>query len=130
MVIERKIRINNNHYFLGIELKYDDQGKIVRFDNGYFDFGDLSLMIEYVENNYDKSLVYDSNVIYMNDVIYLYDYFPFINYIKDISYDKRDNTIRQIGIIKRQEILAYIKNKNIEINRWDKTKCICPLLYK
>jgi hypothetical protein len=26
--------------------------------------------------------------------------------------------------------IDYIKLMKIEINRWDKTKCICPLLYK
>ena len=130
MVIERKIKINDKNYFLGIEIKYNNKGIVEKKDGSYFDFGDLTLMIEYVETNYQKELIYDKTISYMNDIIYLYEYFPFISYIKDISYSKKDNSIYQISCIDKQEIIDYIKLMKIEINRWDKNKCICPLLYK
>lgn len=130
MLIERKIKINDNNYMLGIDLKYNTKGIIVKNDDSYFDFGDFSLMIEYAEANYRKELIYDKTISYMNDIIYLYDYFPFISYIKDISYSRKDNSINQIGCIYKQEIIDYINIKKIKINRWDKSKCVCPLLYK
>lgn len=64
----------------------------------------------------------------MNDVIYLYDRFPFLKYIKDVSYDK-EGKITQIGYIDRDEIIDYINSNRIELNKWDKNNCICPMLY-
>ncbi len=43
MTIERKIKINNRDYFLGIELKYNANNMLRKFNGGYFDMGDLSL---------------------------------------------------------------------------------------
>lgn len=132
MVIERRIRINNRNYFLGIELKYGN-GKILSKLNGnYFDMGDLTIMIDTIEKSYkkeSKEMIYDKEISYMNDVIYLYDRFPFISYIKDISYSE-DKSISNIGCINKKEITDYIEENNIKINRWDKSNCYCPLLYK
>ena len=64
----------------------------------------------------------------MNDILYLYDRFPFLNYIKDISYDQ-DGKITQIGFIDRDDIIDYINSNKIELNKWDKESCVCPLLY-
>ena len=132
MVIEKRIRINDKEYHLGIKLKYDKAKTLTKFDGSFFDMGDLSRMIDYVETNYEKEskkFIYDNDVSYMNDVIYLYDRFPFLNYIKDITYDN-ERKIVMLGYIGREEIVDYIRNNKIRINRWDKEKCICPLLYK
>ena len=132
MTFERKIRINDRDYFLGIELKYI-KDKILKQTNGNgFDMGDLSIMIEEVESNYkkeSKEIIYDKDIPYMNDIIYLYDRFPFVTYIKDILYNE-EGKITYLGSINKDEILDYIKANKIEINRWDKSSCRCPLLYK
>ena len=132
MTFERKIRINDRDYFLGIELKYI-KDKILKQTNGNgFDMGDLSIMIEEVESNYkkeSKEIIYDKDITYMNDIIYLYDRFPFVTYIKDILYNE-EGKITYLGCINKDEILDYIKANKIEINRWDKSSCRCPLLYK
>lgn len=132
MVIERRIRINDRNYYLGINLKYG-KGKLLSKLNGkYFDMGDLSIMIETFEKNYKKDFkeyIYDKEISYMNDIIYLYDRFPFISYVKDIIYSE-DGSISCIGSIDKDEIINYIKDNNIEINRWDKSDCHCPLLYE
>jgi hypothetical protein len=129
MTIEKRIKINDRYFFLGIELKYDDNGFLVKKDGSYFDMGDLGILIHDFEDSYDKSIVYDKNVGYMNDIIYLYDRFSFISYIKDISYSD-NGKITSTGCINKDEIIKYIKDNKIKINRWDKTNCICPLLYK
>ena len=129
MTIERKIRIHDRDFYLGVELKYG-KGKLLKKLNGSgFDMGDMSIMIEDVQNNYDKDLVYDKEIAYMNDIIYLYDRFPFVSYIKDVSYNI-EGKIAYVGCINKDEIIDYIKENKIEINRWDKSKCQCPLLYK
>ncbi len=129
MTIEKRIKIDNRYYYLGIEVKYDDSGFLIKKDDSYFDMGDFSILIEDFEKNYDKSIVYDKKVGYMNDIIYLYDRFPFISYIIDISYDK-DGRILSRGCINKEEIIDYINKRNIELNRWDKDNCICPLMYE
>ncbi len=131
MLIERRLRINDRNYFLGIELKYNKNGALVKSDNSYFDMGDLGIMIDFFENELKKEVikdVYDNRIAYMNDVIYLYDRFPFLKYIKDVSYDKEGKTT-QIGYIDRDEIIDYINSNKIELNKWDKNNCICPMLY-
>ena len=132
MTIERKIKINNRDYFLGIELKYNANNMLRKFNGGYFDMGDLSIMIEEVQSNYlkeSKIVIYDKSNSYMNDIIYLYDRFPFISYIREILYNDEDE-ISFISIINKDEITSYIKTNNIQLNRWDKDNCRCPLLYE
>ncbi len=131
MLIESRLRINDRNYFLGIELKYNKNGALIKSDNSYFDMGDLGVMIDFFETELKKEGikdVYDNRIAYMNDVIYLYDRFPFLKYIKDVSYDK-EGKITQIGYIDRDEIIDYINSNRIELNKWDKNNCICPMLY-
>lgn len=132
MTIERKIKINNRDYFLGVELKYIKDKILIQTNGNNFDMGDLSIMIQDVESRYEKEskeTIYDKDVSYMNDIIYLYDRFPFVSYIKDILYND-DGKITFLGCINKDEIIDYIKANKIEINKWDKTSCRCPLLYE
>ena len=132
MTIERNIGINNRYYYLGIELKYDKNNMLRKLNGSYFDMGDLSIMIEEFELSYKKEsteIIYDKLNSYMNDIIYLYDRFPFISYIKDISYND-EGKITCIGTIDKEEIISYVQTNNIQLNRWDKESCRCPLLYE
>ena len=131
MTFERKIRINNRDYFLGVELKYIKDKVLIQTNGNHFDMGDLSIMIQDVESNYkneSKEIIYDKDIPYMNDIIYLYDRFPFVSYIKDILYND-DGKITYLGCINKEEIVEYIRVNKIKINRWDKSNCRCPLLY-
>ncbi len=128
VVIERKIRINNIDYFLGFKLKYGKNGTLRKFDGSYFDLGDLSILINFFEKNYDSCIEYDQSVSYMNDIIYLYDRFPFVSYIKDVNYDK-GGKITQIGYIDKDDIIDYINFNKIELSKWNKNNCVCPMFY-
>ena len=128
MIIERKIRINNMDYFLGFKLKYDKNRALKKFDGSYFDLGDLSILINFFEKNYDINIKYDQFIPYMNDIIYLYDRFPFVNYIKDVNYDK-EGKITQIGYIDKDDIIDYISSNQIELGMWNKDSCVCPMFY-
>ena len=83
MIFERRIRINERDYYLGIELKYDNK-LLVKLDGSYFDMGDFNIMIDCVEKSYEeesKKLIYDKENPAMNNIIYLYDmqhiFFPY-----------------------------------------------------
>ena len=132
MVDERKIKLNNRTYYLGIELKYK-KGKILsKADGSYFDMGDLSIMIDYFEKKYKKDakdFIYDKDIAFMDDVLYLYDRFPFVSYIKSVIFND-DGIITFTGCISKKEIIKYIKENKIKMNRWDKSESRCPLLYK
>ena len=129
MVIEKRIKLGNAVFLLGVEIRYRKQS-LVKKDGTYFDMGDFSTLILDVENNYQGSLDYDKNIGYMNDIIYLYDRFPFVNYIKDITYDKTSGEVVQIGCISKEEIVDYIKDNGILIGKFDGRKSVCPLLYE
>ena len=131
MTIERKILINDKYYYLGIELKYGKNNILTKADGSYFDMGDLSIMIDDVESKHEKEskkLLYDESISYMNDILYLYDRFPFVSYIKNISYNSKGEIVL-IGCITKDDIIDYIKTNQVEMNRWDKNNCRCPLLY-
>lgn len=129
MVIEKRIKLGNAVFLLGVEIRYRKHS-LVKKDGTYFDMGDFSALILDVENNYQGSLDYDKNIGYMNDIIYLYDRFPFVNYIKDITYDKTSGEVVQIGCISREEIVDYINDNGILIGKFDGRKSVCPLLYE
>ena len=128
MIFEKRIRIKNINYYLGIELRYNERKTLTKMDSSYFDIGDLSKMIEFFEKE-SIECVYDKNIPYMNDIIYLYDRFPFIKYIKDVTYDN-EGKIVESNCINKEEIMNYIKCNNIELNRWNKGNCPCPMLYQ
>lgn len=128
MVFERKIRIDNRDYYLGIELKYVKNKFLVKIDGSSFDMGDMSIMIDLVQNNYEKEskkTIYDNENFSMNNVLYLYDRFPFVCYIKESLYGNN-----AFITMETDEIINYIKTYNIKMNQWDRSECICPLLYE
>ncbi len=132
MTFERKIRIDNRDFFLGVELKYIKDKILIQTNGNNFDMGDLRIMIQEVESNYkkeSKEMIYDKDISYMNDIIYLYDRFPFVSYIKDNVFDDEGRTAFG-GCINKEEIIDYINKRNIELNRWDKDNCRCPLMYE
>ena len=132
MTYEKRIRINDRNYYLGIELKYNNNKFLVKKDGSYFDSGDLGVLVESLEKSYkkdSKEYIYDKEVGYMNDVIYLYDRFPFISYINYITFDDKGN-ITTVSKISKKEIVCYIKKYKIKINRWNGFQSCCPLLYR
>ena len=131
MIIEKKININNIDYYIGIEVKYhtteNRHPHLIKKDGTYYDGGDLSYLIEYIEKNFERNTDYDKYIAFMNDIIYIYDRIPFLSYIKDISY--KDNKINSTSIIYKDEIIEYIKENNIEIGKFDGPKSVSPLLF-
>ena len=73
MIIERRIKLKNSIYLLGVEVKYKTNGILQKKDNTYFDIGDFNILINFIEDNYQNDCIYDEKVCYMNDIIYLYD---------------------------------------------------------
>lgn len=125
MVVERKLKLNNSYYFVGVEVKYNKK-KLSKIDNSYYDDGDMGILFNDIANNYSNE--YDNDVLFMNDVLFIYDRVPFLRYVKEVYYD--DNNVMYCNsIIYKEEIDNYIVDNNIVMNRYNKNNSVCPLLF-
>lgn len=129
MTIEKRIKINSQIYYVVIDLEYkkcNGSAKLClkNFKNDYFDGGDLSLLIENIENSCNKKSAkkYDNHISYMSDCIYLYVRMPFLSGIRDIYISNGDNIPYSTGYIKKEEIENYIKENNIQTENNDNFK--------
>lgn len=128
MTLERKITLKNNIYYIEIELEYLKQkNNIITLSlkndkNNYFDCGNVSLLINKIEKNYNENIKYDNQIAFMSDVIYIYKNIPFINKIKNISVSKNDNLPYDILSINKEEIEKYIKDNKIKMDYNDNFK--------
>lgn len=129
MIIEKRIKLNKNIYYIVINVEYKKKNNIPvlclqNYTEDYWDGGDCSLLINKVENDYteEQAKQYDSNIGFMADVIYIYDRIPFISGIKDIYISSKDNLPYSIGYITKEEIDKYIHNNNIDISNNHKFK--------
>lgn len=123
MEISKKIKLNNNIYWIIVEVEYKmhEQGfpylVLNNSKDNYCDSGDFTRLIERVEESYsvDKAKMYDEDISYMGDILFIYDRIPFIKGIKEVgnSYE---------SYISREEIDNYIKTFNIKMNKNSKFK--------
>lgn len=117
MEISKKIKLNNNTYWIIVEVEYKmhEHGfpylVLKNFEDDYWDSGDFTRLIERVEESYsiDKSKKYDEVISYMGDILFIYNRIPFIKGIKEVgnSYE---------SYISREEIDTYINTFNIKMN--------------
>ena len=117
MEISKKIKLNNNTYWIIVEVEYKmhEQGfpylVLKNFKDDYWDSGDFTRLIERTEESYsiDKAKKYDEVISYMGDILFIYDRIPFIKGIKEVgnSYE---------SYISREEIDTYINTFNVKMN--------------
>ena len=117
MEISKKIKLNNNIYWIIVEVEYKmhEHGfpylVLKNFEDDYWDSGDFTRLLERVEESYsiDKSKKYDEVISYMGDILFIYDRIPFIKGIKEVgnSYE---------SYISREEIDTYINTFNVKMN--------------
>lgn len=123
MEISKKIKLNNNIYWIIVDVEYKmhEHGfpylVLNNFKDDYWDSGDFTRLIERVEESYciDKTKKYDETISYMGDILFIYDRIPFIKGIKEVgnSYE---------SYISREEIDTYINTFNIKMNNNSKFK--------
>lgn len=124
MYIAKRIKINNNIYFINVEVEYKkEQNGIVKlclknYNDDYYDGGDFSILIENVEKSYNakKAKQYDERIGFMADVMYIYDRIPFLSGINDVYISNNDNLPYSLGYISKKEIDEYIKTNNVIMN--------------
>lgn len=129
MIIEKRIKLNSNIYYIVINVEYKKKNDIPvlclqNYTEDYWDGGDCSLLINKVENEYTKEQAKknDSNIGFMADVIYIYDRIPFISGIKDVYISSKENLPYSIGYITKEEIDKYILDNKIEISNYHNFK--------
>lgn len=114
MTIEKRIKLNQSYYFVGMELKYDEDKRLHKSDHTFFDYADTVDLMTDLESFYLSRTYYD-NVPYMNDILYIYSKVPFLSYVRDVTYDENNDQIIEEGVIFRNEIDNYIKCHGIKI---------------
>lgn len=123
MIIEKRINLNKNIYYITIEVEYKTKNNLPilclkNYKDNYWDGGDCSLLIKKIETNYtpEQAQQYDSNISFMADIIYIYDRIPFISGIKEIYISSKDNLPSSISYISKEEIIKYIEDNNIKVS--------------
>ena len=124
MKIIKKIKLNNNYYYLIIDVEYKKHKDgfavlcLKNFNDDYWDGGNCSLLIEKIEKKYDseKTRKHHKNIPFISDVIYIYERIPFISGIKEIYMSNDNKSISTESYIDKSEIENYIKDFNIPIN--------------
>ena len=88
--ILKRIKINNNAYYIIVDLEYKKSQMgfpilcLKNYKDDYWDDGDCTNLIKEIEKNYtqDKAKQYDENISYIADILYIYDRIPFIIGVK------------------------------------------------
>lgn len=115
MTIEKRVNLDNNIYYIVVEVKY-------KFDNirtrlclenyldDYYDGGDFSILVEKIEKNYnkDKASCYDKEIGFMADILYIYDRVPFLTGIREVC-------VNSNSYISKEEIADYINMHNLKL---------------
>ena len=128
MIIKKRIKLGQGNYYICLDCKYkvENGNKYLRlkdYKDDYYDSGDLSKLIEKIENNYHNSKKYDNDILFLSDCIYIYNNIPFISGIGDL-YLSSDNVPYSISYISKAELDEYIKENNIVLNKSDNFKLV------
>ena len=124
MIINRKIKLDNNYYYIRIDCVYKRINNINRlcltnYSEENFDCGDLSVLIEKVENNYNCNEVeseYGNEIRFLSDCLYIYNNIPFVSGIGDYYISSKDNVVSSASYISKEELNNYIKENSINFN--------------
>lgn len=122
MTIEKRIKLNNKIYYISIETEYkkEESGIIslkLKNKDEYFDGGDLSLLIEKIEKEYQDSLpTYEQNISFLNDCLFIYDRIPILNKIRDVYIKENESLPYSLGSITKEELDSIIKENHIKMN--------------
>ena len=129
MIIKKRIYLRNINYYVICDCVYKKKHCFTtlclrNYKDDYFDEGDLSLLIEKIEKNYNVEKIknYDGEIWFLSDCLYIYDNIPFLSGIEDL-YLIDNNTISSTSYITKEELDDYIKENNIKMkfNSYDKT---------
>ena len=126
MIIKKRIKLGQGNYYICLDCKYkvENGNKYLRlkdYKDDYYDSGDLSKLIEKIENNYHNSKKYDNDILFLSDCIYIYNNIPFISGIECVILSS-SNILSSLSYISKEELDVYIKENNIKLNMNDNFK--------
>ena len=131
MLINRRIKLGDRNFYISCECEYNKKDgyialELKNYKDKYYDDGDLSILIEKIENNYDDSTYkkYDTEKWLVSDCLYIYDNIPFISGVGDYKVSPVDGNIVSTTYISKEELDEFIKNNNIEMNDKNKFKLV------
>ena len=131
MLINRRIKLGDRNFYISCECEYNKKDgyialELKNYKDKYYDDGDLSILIEKIENNYDDSTYkkYDTEKWLVSDCLYIYDNIPFISGVGDYKVSPVDGNIVSTTYISNVELDDFIKNNNIEMNDKNQFKLV------
>jgi len=123
MLIKRRIKLDDRYFYICCECEYNKKDgyialELKNYKDKYYDDGDISILIEKIEKNYNKYTYkkYDDSKWLMTDCLYIYDYVPFISGIEDCRVSSTDGSIVSSSYLTKEELDEYIKINNIKMN--------------
>jgi hypothetical protein len=122
MLIEKKVKLKNNIYYVVVDVEYKKSKSgfmTLRFKNGdSYDGGDFTRLIVRCQKAYTikKAREYDEDISLMADVLYLYDRIPFLVGIKDVYTKEEEALPSSLGYITKDEIENYINEYKVKMN--------------
>jgi len=121
MIINRRIKLKDYNYFISYECEYNTRDDIYldfkNYKDKYYDGGDLTLLIEAIEKNYNKDTYkkYSDRTWLMSDALYIYDNIPFISGVGYYIMSSKDGSIVSTTYMSKEELDKYIKDNNVKM---------------
>ena len=124
MILNKRIKLGDKNYYISLQCEYTKSKEgyvgldLKNYRSKYFDSGDLSKIIEKIENNYDKFTYkkYDKEKWFLSDCLYIYDNIPFISGVGDFYVSSSDGLISTLAYITKEELDEYIKENNVNMS--------------
>ena len=131
MTIEKRIKLQNNIYYVVIDVEYKMKNNILSLclantDEDDYDGGDVTRLIEKMEKDYtrEKARKYQKVIGFLQDVFYIYDRIPFLSGIKDIYQKETETLPYSQGYISKKELDNLIEQNNINMENHKKVKTL------
>ena len=124
MYIKKRIKLGDKNYYISFECEYNKLKdgysylELKNYKDKYYDGGDISILIERIEKNYNDSTYkkYDDSKWFIPDCLYIYDNIPFISGVGDYYVSSTDGIMSSLSFITKEELDEYIKDNNIAMN--------------
>ena len=123
MISRRRIKLLDYNFFISFDCEYNTKEDDVYLElknhkDKYYDDGDITILIEKIEKNYNKNTYkkYSDRRWFLSDCLYIYDNIPIISGVGYYTISPVDGAITSTIHITKEELDEYIKSNNIKMS--------------